>query len=93
MITSEPRDIAIAIRVRPSSTSDAADGDLEPDMSEEGEGGESAPVDRKEVEWEEVEEVFLELGMEVIDECVQDKEEDMREWPLLLPKRDSSNES
>lgn len=62
-ITSEPRDIAIAIRIRPDSIQSSSEA-TQLDISEE----------KQEAEWEAIEDTFVELGMEVIDELATEGE-------------------
>jgi hypothetical protein len=74
LIVDQPRDIALAIRVKFAST-EAALGEAR----------------RTEQSWEDVEEAFDELGMEVVDELASPEEDDERREPLFtLPKSSAS---
>ena len=74
LLMAEPRDVALAIRIAPSLDSEEQDG-LE----------RSRPV--VESSWEALEEMFEEVGMEVINEAHQEVEDDDERRELLFPPR------
>jgi hypothetical protein len=65
LITSAPRDIAIAVRVKPASTKLTSESESEGQTDTQGEAGARWDIGL-------VEDSFEELGMEVIDEWVRD---------------------
>jgi hypothetical protein len=68
IITSEPRDITIAVRIRSESSQTSREGDQRDNADI------TSKAEKEEAEWESIEEAFEELGMEVIDELATDRE-------------------